>query len=232
MKRIIILLLISMLYACSKVDENDIDHWDIPINTIESVTIYHQIHKTQVNLEKEDAIQLIEKFNEIEANDIHWDILDDLQGCSDYQAYITIKTNKEDIVIGYSEFGTIYYNNTDYFTYFNLDYYDTMRNLETKYNFEILDWENDFLYDYGNQGLGVANPGEVVCDPKLKIVDALNAIGYKDVFSDSNMTMLDILEKQEKIQLNDVVEYDNIRVKIIEMKENNRITAVVLQYLG
>ena len=220
-----------LICTCSKEDENNIDNWDINLNLIESVTIFHQYDKIEVMLEKEDAIQLIGKFNAIETDDIHWDILEEVQDCTDYQAYITVKTNIEDIVIGYSEFGTIYYNEIDYFTYFDLEYYDEMRNLEVKYNFDILDWENDFLYNMGNYGLGVANPSEVVCDPKLKVVDALSAMGYKDVFEDQNITILDILNEQNQVKLNDVIEYENISIKIIETKDNDRITAVVVKYI-
>lgn len=230
MKKILCLLMVLfMLLGCGNVNTENIENWDIPIKDIESVEIKKIFHdKSTYVLDKEDGLKLIEAFNNIKTSDIHWDLSEENQDCTSNIAIITVKTKTEEIKIYYSPFGTITYNEYDYFTYFNLEYYDFMRVIGEKYNISFINWEEDLFK--GNNGFGVSNPSDVVCSPTKKVNDVLKSIGCEEQV-DEELTIQDIIDSYEgELVLNDIIEYENMSVKVIEFNEDNKISAVIFHY--
>ena len=212
---------------------DDIEGWDIDAENISQITIrcYHNGAIDYVIDDQEDIRLLIGAFNEVQNQDIYWDLTNDdgLYGGPIASIIISFCDDQE-IIIPYNPLGIITHNGTNYYTTYQLRYYDVVRELDVKYKMGILDLENDFLYEYRSDGLGVVCHNEVILSSERTINEARAATGNKKLFG-NNVTFNDFLEiYSDEIELNDIVETETMRIKVIEIKEDNRITAVAVEF--
>lgn len=224
-------IILFVLLGCTNLNKNikDIENWDINLYEIEKV-IVKNIYSggKEVQISKEDSIRLIESFNEIEVNDIYEQYSEPLFG-GGLNAQIKVQTNDEIITISSSPFGYLAYQDKYYQLLFDTEYFDVLREIDIKYDLSFIDWENDLLNL--NDGYGAELPNYVICNPNKKINEVLKAMKTESRIDNDEITILDVLNSNNgDLVLNSIVEYKNIRIKIIEIKEDNRITAVIFHH--
>ncbi len=221
MKKInLFIILFITLFACDVKDDLDIPNWDIPfkyVNNIELISLNNQ-QKT-VQIDKEESKQLIESFNNITIDDLY-KVEDDLM----YAMFpITVRINAE---VGLSLFphGILRYNNKDYTINLDVEFFDLLRNLDEKYNMHFFDWENEFLI---NEFIGNPKLSWVCVSPNMSLKHLYELFDISNQVDDL-LTISNLLSEY-RVNLNDVIETEDMFIKIIHINEDN-VTAVAIKF--
>lgn len=202
--------------------EDDIEGWDIPIDQIKTVCIDEfRLNIHPYYFSKKDGIRLVKAFNAIQKKDIY--------GEESYGGYfsrvvVTLKSGEE-IRIGYSPTCQLAYKGVYYYTSFQLEYYDVIRDLyKGKGSFPYVDWKTDYFDSLGGVGTGWIN--HIIVDPNKTINEARDLLYGMSKKEGQDYTFTDLLEKYHcELELNDVVETEDMRIKVIEIKDDYRVTA-------
>ena len=210
--------------------QDDIDGWDIPIEQIKTVCIdefrldYHPYYLSQ-----NEGIRLVKAFNAIQNKDIYYEeSLENVYGGYLSNIVVTLKSG-EKIYIGYSPTCQLTYKEKVYYMSCQLKYYDVIRDLYKGIgSFPYIDWETDY-FDSTN-GVGVGWVNHIIIDPNKSINEARSILGNQKK-ENQDYTFNDLLDYYRcDLEINDVVETEDIRIKVIEIKENHRVTAVAVEF--
>lgn len=215
----------------SKVD--DIDDWDIEIEKIYDMYFYfynpEKGEKWQdYQIEDQDKVRIIDSFNAIKRDDIYWDISNDEDLYGAFFPYIKIifkdGTQK---MISINPFLWIDVNEYHYYTNFQLEFYDVLRELQPKYGYPYVNYESEIPnYEIDGNGLFSVCKNNFIVNPDKDISTTLNNFDYKSNYE--NQTFSDLIEPFiGEIELNDVVETKDLKIKVIEIKDG-KITAVAV----
>lgn len=206
---------------------DDIDGWDISINEVASVSIVESNSRVS-RLDFDEGVLLLNAFNAIRNSEI-LEVTDYFYG--GVAGRVVIKTvSGEEITIGYEPICVIGYKDRFYHTSYQVKYYDIIRNLSLKYKFRYVDWEEFFLSHGINNGYAAAEKNHLIIDPAKEINEVRTDMGKSKILA-GNSSFEKILNKySDKIMLNDVVETEDMRIKVIEIKDGHRVTAVAVEF--
>ena len=84
------------------------------------------------------------------------------------------------------------------------------------------------MYFPGSDGYGVAVENNVIVAPMKNINDVRNILHIDG--ESYGFTFEDVIYQFDEIGLNDVIKLDDMLIKIIEIKENHRVTAVAVEF--
>ena len=254
MKKISICLMVLLLSGCLnqsiestliKGNENDstleilatvddIENWDIDINDVESVELYVFFEDKKewefLTLTDTEVTRFIHAFNTIQKNDIYWDISSPTPLYNLTASSVSIDVNKkngEKILLTYDPLNIIGYNENVYFTRYYLELGDVIRELQTKYGFRYVDLE--YNINIPDNKVLTAWYEDALISPALTVNDLRETLN-KDRLNGLDMTFNDIIESyKSEIELNDMIETEDMRIKIIEIK-NNKVTAITVSF--
>lgn len=210
----------------------DIPEWDIAMDHIDQVAIRRNIKDAiSYQLTKREIEDLISAFNATKNSEIYWDLSNSENLYGYTYAFIDIKMKDgEELCLPYTPFGIISYKGMHYYTNYQLLYYDAVREIDAKYHIGILDLENEFLYEYSNNGFATACYANLICSPNKTINEARRAIGMSEV-DNGKKELIEILDLyKNELMLNDVIETEDMRIKVIEIKDDHRVTAVAVEF--
>ena len=212
---------------------DDIENWDIPVEDVETVTCWiymkddenqrHEYH----SISEEDGIRIVEAFNAIQKSDIYWDLTyeGDLFGGPTWHFKVEMK-NGESINLPMNPFYYLNYKGIYYFPSFQIYYYDVIREICEKYDFSYLDYENHAI-DNSAEGLIWIINSDMIVLADNNINDTLKSISLNEI-DGYNLTFNDLLKTYKNdLELNDVVETDELYIKVIEIKEGKITTVAV-----
>lgn len=220
---------------------DDIEGWDIDVNNVKQVEIHAGSNgngPVDVVLTEEEGLRIIHAFNAIQNKDINWD--ESLENAYEFGPIgigITVVMNDgEKIVIGPSQDYRLGYKGELYATRYQLDIYDEVRQLQTKYGFQwtnnslghqMKDFESNILF--GTENDCVVNPnimmiqtspyrGHLMYKNYLHVITTLPFYGFK--------TFNEYLKPYEgELVLNDTIETNNFIIKVIEIIDGE-VTAI------
>ena len=229
---ILLFVVLSIFAFCVLKSEDKGDDWDIPVSEIALVYISEgKVNGGLYFITEEEGIKLVNAFNAVRKEDIYWDLVNDegLYGPA-YGNVVVMLNNGERIRIGINPFGWIDYQGFHYYTNFQIEYYDVIRELQVKYGFQYEDIEKGILMqtDYGVMWYCKEN---IIVSLSCKLNDALRTMGF-EYRVDNEITFGDLLSPYENLKLNDVVELEEWTIKVIEVKDENRITGLAVRFRG
>ena len=207
---------------------DDISGWDISIDEVDYVYLdEHKKDQEPFFFTLEDGIRLVEAFNAIQNKNIYPELTkDEKWGGYPYPIIVQLKSG-EKIKLGYEPFCILQYNHLFYYTDYQIEYYDVIRELAQKYGFKYIDWEE---YLSSSEGYGAALDSHLILSPDKEVSDVYTTFGFNKKIQ-KGITFTDILNKYSgQLELNDVVETDDMLIKVIEIKENQRVTAIAVQF--
>lgn len=220
-----------LLTGCQKAEDN-FAHWTIPVSDVSFVFINeHSKNNGLFFLTKEESIDLVTAFNSIKKNDIHWDLSND-EGLFGpfYCNAVVVLNNGRQISLGINPWGIIDYMGVHYYTNYQLGYYDVIRELQIKYNFKFEDWEKA-IPKQTNYGIAWYCKNDIILNLTCLVNDALRTVGREETYGEA-ITFEDLLKPHlDSLKLNDVVEIENMIIKVIEIKDNKRITALAVHFV-
>ena len=117
-----------------------------------------------------------------------------------------------------------------YYTNYQLEYYDVIRELQIKYNFKFEDQESA-ISKRTNNGIAWYCKNDIIFNLTCQVNDALRTVGREETYGGA-ITFEDLLKPHlDSLKLNDVVEIENMIIKVIEIKDNKRITALAVHFV-
>lgn len=222
MKRIIALLLI-MLIAVGCESKASADYlWNISVDDIEKVEIQYMDYTFRTKeIELSDGISLINALNKIKRTEVDFEKTNNEPNFWIENIIILNMKNGEMIKIGYTPWPIISYDNYHYFVNMNAEFFDCTREIDKKYGLSSIQWQDEFQYNpYG---------GFLFSDCIVSVNQTFNEVLKQLEFEqrmDDNLTIKSVLDDSGFLQLNDVVTYNNIELKVIEIIDNE-VTAVI-----
>ena len=118
-------------------------------------------------------------------------------------------------------------NEYHYYTNFQIEFYDVLRELQLKYEYPYVNYESEILnYEIDGNGLFSVCKNNFIVNANKEIQSTLEIFDYK--YNYENQTFSDIIDPFiSEVELNDVVETKDLKIKVIEIKEG-KVTAVAV----
>ena len=213
---------------------DDIEGWDLHIDEIDEMYFIgtNENRDEELPIEYSDQNLIINAFNTIKKSDIDW--YDSHEGYfyGTFPSIKVIKKNGEIITLTIDPFlYQLQHNNWGYYLKnFQLEYVDIIRMLKEKYNLKYMDYE-EYIPISGNpiDILSASSDGKYfVCLSKQNINEILSYLNHKSKLEYIFKSFDDLLKPYtNEIELNDVVETKDLKIKVIEIKEGKVTAAAV-----
>lgn len=208
---------------------DDIEGWDIPLEEVKSVVVKSNIYNgggtREVTLSKEETTQLIQAFNAVQNKDVLEIYTEALYGVST-NCEIIIETNEGKIIIGSAEYGYVWHKDVWYILNVQTEYFNIIRDLDIKYDLGLNFYEL-FYSNKLDETTVMGSKNHAVANPVVKVNDVRIQLKYESL-PEYHMTINDLLKPYEnKLAINDIVEIKDMRIKIIDMKDNQVIAVSV-----
>ena len=221
----------------AKVD--DIEGWDINVEDIEFATCYIPLKgETKFDnqpLSKEDIIKVVEAFNAIQKSDINWNSqYIEMDALFEYGPGFEFTLTMKNGDIKHLSMHPLYYlahNGIYTIPHYQIEYYDAVREICDKNGFAYLDYEYHInAMQWDDNGVLVACEGNIIVNPEKEVNMVFDSVKplLNEIEGYNKITFNDILKPyMNEIELNDIVETDEMYIKVIEIKEG-KITAVAV----
>ena len=218
MKRLFILVF-ALLIGCSIKDT-----WSISLEKDSSVSLF-DTYSESIVLTQTEANDLIQDFNNIKDKKLN-EYFNDGNGVFGHNNYsIIIESKNQKLRIGFIDYGllNIYNYDTKEIVYYDIDlfdpFFDSTRTLAYTHGLTIND-----MHEYCSQDeylkLLFTSKEDYLFGGKVKVNDFFNEIDFdfkiQEEFDFSNY----ILNYKSDSNMNDVIELDNLKIKVIGIQHN------------
>lgn len=198
---------------------------DIDINRIQKVEIQYMedTFKTK-EISYEDGIRLVEAFTKISIDDIDHD-LSGTGPVVDIPYAILLTMENEVKTIGYDILPVIYKDDEYVYVNMNHEFFDCAREIHEKYDLKGYTFRDYIFENPSNNGYGGFLMSDCIVSPDKTFNEVLERLAVEERI-ENDVTIQDILNQHDNIQLNDVVYYENIAIKVIEIIDD-KVSAVI-----